>query len=71
MYGLGIFFFSVWKPLGLRFALKKKFIYLLLAVMGLHCCLRAFSSCGQQGPLFVMVHGLPIAVASLVAEHGF
>ena len=27
-----------------------------------------FSSCGQQGLLFVMVHGLPIAVASLVAE---
>ena len=30
----------------------------------------AFSSCGEQGLLFVAVHGLLIAVASLVAEHG-
>ena len=46
------------------------FIYLFLAVLGLHCCARAFSSCGEQGLLFVAVRGLPIAVASLVAEHG-
>ena len=31
---------------------------------------RAFSSCGERGLLFVVVHGLLIAVASLVAEHG-
>ena len=31
---------------------------------------RAFSSCGERGLLFVAVHGLLIAVASLVAEHG-
>ena len=30
--------------------------------------MRALSSCGEQGPLFVAVRG-PIAVASLVAEH--
>ena len=30
----------------------------------------AFSSCGEQRLLFVMVRGLLIAVASLVAEHG-
>ena len=30
---------------------------------------RAFSSCGKQGLLFVAVHGLLMAVASLVAEH--
>ena len=30
----------------------------------------AFSSCGEQGLLFVAVRGLLIAVASLVAEHG-
>ena len=30
---------------------------------------RAFSSCGERGLLFVAVHGLLIAVASLVAEH--
>ena len=32
--------------------------------------LRAFSSCGKQGLLFIAVHELLIAVASLVAEHG-
>ena len=47
------------------------FIYLLfLAVLGHCCCARAFSSCGEQGLLFVVVGGLLIAVASLVAEHG-
>ena len=45
-------------------------IYLSLAVLGLHCCTWAFSSCGEWGLLFVVVHGLLIAVASLVAEHG-
>ena len=45
------------------------FIYLFLAVLGLHCCVRAFSSCGEQGLLFVVVRGLLIAVASLVTEH--
>ena len=46
------------------------FIYLFLAALGLRCCVRAFSSCGEQGLLFFAVHGLLIAVASLVAEHG-
>ena len=47
------------------------FIYLFLAVFGLRCCAQAFSSCGERGLLFVVaVHGLLIAVASLVAEHG-
>ena len=45
-------------------------IYLFLAVLGLGCCARAFSSCGEQGLLFVAVHRLLIAVASLVVEHG-
>ena len=44
-------------------------IYLFLAVLGLRCCTRAFSSCGERGLLFVAVSGLFIAVASLVAEH--
>ena len=39
------------------------FIYLFLAVLGLRCCARAFSSCGEQGLLFVAVRSL-IAVAS-------
>ena len=48
----------------------KKLINLFLAALGLHCCARAFSSCGEGGLLFVVVCGLLIAVASLVAEHG-
>ena len=46
------------------------FVYLFMAVLGLRCCVQAFSSCGEQGLLFVAVRGLLIAVASLVAEHG-
>ena len=45
-------------------------IYLFLAALGLHCSVRAFSSCGEQGLLFVAVRRLLIAVASLAAEHG-
>ena len=44
--------------------------YLFLAALGLCCCARALSSCSEQGLLFVEVHRLLIAVASLVAEHG-
>ena len=49
---------------------KIYFIYLLLAALGLRCSARTFSSCGARGLLFFAVHGLLIAVASLVAEHG-
>ena len=45
------------------------FIHLFLAALGLRCCARAFSSCGERGLLFVAVRGLLIEVASLVAEH--
>ena len=45
--------------------------YLFLAVLGLRCCRRASSSCGERGLLFVGVCGLLIVVASLVAELGF
>ena len=44
---------------------------LFLAELGLRCCAQAFSSCSEQGLLFVAVRGLLIVVASLVAEHGF
>ena len=37
--------------------------WVVIAVRGLS------SSCGEQGLLFIAVHGLLIAVASLVAEH--
>ena len=46
------------------------FIYLFLAALGLCCCTWAFSTCSEQGLLFIAVRGLLIAVASLVAEHG-
>ena len=44
--------------------------YLFLAALGLHCCTRVFSSCGERGLLFVAVRGFLVAVASLVAEQG-
>ena len=40
-------------------------INLFLTALGLCCCTQAFFSCGEQGLLFVVVHGLFIAVASL------
>ena len=43
---------------------------LFLAVLGFRCCAWAFSSCSEWGLLFVVVRGLLIEVASLVAEHG-
>ena len=45
------------------------FIY-LLAALGLCCCARAFSSCGERRLLFVAARGLLNAVASLVVKHG-
>ena len=48
---------------------KKLFIYLFMAVLGLRFYVRAFSSCGKRGPLFIAVRGPLTIVASLVAEH--
>ena len=50
------------------FKINYLFIYFLSA-LGFCCWVRAFSSCGEPGLLFVAVHGLLVAVASLVAEH--
>ena len=44
-------------------------ILFFLAALGLRCCVRTFSSCRERGLLFFAVHGLLIAVASLVVEH--
>ena len=38
-------------------------------MLGLRFCARAFSSCGERGPLFIAVRGLLTIAASLVAEH--
>ena len=40
-----------------------------MAALGLHCCVQAFPSCGEQGLLFILVRGLLIVVASLAVEH--
>ena len=40
-----------------------------MAVFGLRFCARAFSSCGERGPLFIAVRGPLTIAASLVAEH--
>ena len=45
------------------------FIYLFLAVLGLRFCARAFSSCGERGPLFITVRRSLTIAASPVAEH--
>ena len=51
------------------FTLKKFFFVLiyLLAALGLHCCERTFSTCGEWGLLSSC--GLLISVASLVVGH--
>ena len=43
--------------------------HLFMALLGLRCCARAFSSCDEQGLLFIVVHGFLTEVASLAAEH--
>ena len=53
----------------LFFFLIHLFIYLFLAVLGLRFCTRAFSSCGERGPLFIAVHGPFTVAASFVAAH--
>ena len=57
------------RPYLLFFFLINLLIYLFLAALGLCCCARAFSSRDERGQLFVVVRGLLIVVASLVAEH--
>ena len=39
-----------------------------MAVLGLRFCARAFSSCGERGPLFITVRGPLTIAASLVAD---
>ena len=60
-------FYFIFLSLCSEFTAFYLFIYLFLAVLGLHCCAQAFSSCGEWG--LVAVHRLLIVVASLV-EHG-
>ena len=54
----------------IKIIFKINLFILFLVALGLCCCMWAFSSCGEQGLLFVAVRGLLIAVAPLVAERG-
>ena len=55
--------------LGDKYNIFFKFIHLFMAALGLPCCMRAFSSCGGCGLLFLEVLWLLIVVASFVVEH--
>ena len=57
MYGIVLLFFFL------------IFLFFFLSVLGLRFCARAFSSCGEWGPLFIAVRVPLTAAASLVAEH--
>ena len=51
------------------FFLKFYLFILFMAVLGLRFCVRAFSSCGKWGPLFITLRGPLTIAASLVEEH--
>ena len=66
---LGLRSLLVWLGPGIDFILCylfliNLFIYLFMAVLGLRCCTRAFSSCGERELLLVVVCGLLTVVAS-------
>ena len=66
------FFFILGETYWIGFDLffKFLFVFIYLVALGLCCSTWAFSSCIERGLLFLAVHGLLIAVVSLVAELG-
>ena len=60
---------SLWFFFKFFFLFIHLFIHSFMAVLGLHFCARAFSSCGKWGPLFITVRRPLTVAASLVAEH--
>ena len=48
---------------------KKFYLFFYFWLCWVCFCARAFSSCGERGPLFIAVRGPLTIVASLVAEH--
>ena len=68
-FGHGVGISTRWSLPEPLFFFFNTFIYLFMAALGLCCCAWAFSSCSKRELLFVVVHSLLIAVASLVAEH--
>ena len=59
---------DIWFTFFFKFLFIIYLLCLFLAVSGLRFCVRAFSSCGEWGPLFIAVHGPLTIAASLVAE---
>ena len=45
------------------------YLFIFLAVLGLHCCAQAFSSCGKRGYSVVAVYQLLTEAASSIEEH--
>ena len=45
------------------------YLFIFLAVLGLRFYVRAFSSCGKRGPLFIVVRRPLTIVASIVVKH--
>ena len=71
IYYSAIYFFIFYLFIYFYFLFFKIYLfYIFLAALGLRCCTKAFSSCGERALLFVAVSRLLIVVASLVAEHG-
>ena len=56
--------------LGENFFLNYLFIYLFLALLGLRFCARAFSSCGERGPLSSRYAGLSLSRPLLLRRTG-
>ena len=67
---LTVVIINVYQILPHAYSVFFKMVYSLFsASLGLHCCTQAFSRCEQE-LLFIVVCGLLVAVASLVAERG-
>ena len=68
-YWIFRFFLPSFLSLSLSFLELVTYFCYVLAVLGLCCCMQAFSSSGEWGLLFSVVCKLLTVVAFLVAEH--
>ena len=57
------------QPMNCEWFLHEKKLFIFLVVLGLHCYIQLFSSCGERGLLFIAVLWLLTAAVSLVDEH--
>ena len=65
-----IFFLSFFFKEVILFIYSFIYLFIYLWLHWVFVAVRAFSSCAERGLLFVAVHRLLIAVASLVVKHG-